>query len=129
MSERGAGLPRWSLSPVEVTARFADNPNGAADWFGPSAPQAPGAPADVAGRQWDFPSGYNLNIRTRSYEAISFADLRALADAYDLLRLVIETRKDQIERMNWSIRAKDGESRSGADCKNREIFRKARWRA
>jgi hypothetical protein len=57
MSERGAGLPRWSLSPVEVTARFGDSPNGAADWFGPSAPQAPGAPVDVAGRQWDFPSG------------------------------------------------------------------------
>ncbi len=64
MSERGAGLPRWSLSPVEVTARFSDRTNGAADWFGPSAPQAPGAPADVAGRQWDFPAGYNLNIRT-----------------------------------------------------------------
>ena len=122
MSERGAGLPRWSLSPVEVTARFAENPNGAADWFGPSAPQAPGAPADVAGRQWDFPSGYNLNIRTRSYEATSFADLRALADAYDLLRLVIETRKDQIERMNWAIRAKSGAKADPAQIARVERF-------
>jgi hypothetical protein len=122
MSERGAGLPRWSLSPVEVTARFSDSVNGAADWFGPSAPQAPGAPGDVAGRQWDFPAGYNLNIGTRSYEAISFADLRAVADAYDLLRLVIETRKDQIERMNWSIRARRGASADAAQIAKVEKF-------
>jgi len=108
MSERGAGLPRWSLSPAQATARFAQGASGAADWFGPSVPQAPGAPQDVAGRQWDFPSGYNLAVRARTYESISFSDLRALSDAYDLLRLVIETRKDQVERMTWSIRAKIG---------------------
>ncbi len=107
MTERGAGLPRWSLSPVEISARFG-GVAGAADWFGPSTPQAPSAPADVAGRQWDFPSGFNLNVTARSYEAFSFADLRLLADAYDLLRLVIETRKDQIERMTWTIRPKSG---------------------
>jgi hypothetical protein len=122
MTERGAGLPRWSLSPVEVTARFGDSPIGAADWFGPSEPQAPSAPAEVVGRQWDFPSGYNLNIRARSYEAISFADLRALADAYDLLRLVIETRKDQIERMNWSIRARFDASADKAQIAKVEKF-------
>jgi HK97 family phage portal protein len=32
--------------------------------------------------------------------------MRALADSYDLLRLVIETRKDQVERMRWNIRPK-----------------------
>lgn len=109
MTERGAGLPRWTLSPVEVTASFGGFER-AADWFGPSDPLAPGAPAEVAGRQWDFPSGYNLNVQARNYEAFSFSDLRMLADAYDLLRLVIETRKDQIERMNWDIRAKAGAS-------------------
>ena len=122
MTERGAGLPRWSLSPVEVTARLGDGANGAADWFGPSAPQAPGAPADVAGRQWDFPSGYNLNIRARPYEAVSFADLRTLADAYDLLRLVIETRKDQVERMHWCIRAKAGTNADAAQIAKVETF-------
>jgi hypothetical protein len=109
MTERGAGLPRWTLSPVEVTASFGGFER-AADWFGPSDPLAPGAPAEVAGRQWDFPSGYNLNAHARNYEAFSFSDLRMLADAYDLLRLVIETRKDQIERMNWGIRARAGAS-------------------
>jgi hypothetical protein len=122
MTERGAGLPRWSLSPVEISARFGGSVNGAADWFGPLDPQAPGAPVDVAGRQWDFPAGYNLNIRTRSYEAVSFADLRALADAYDLLRLVIETRKDQIERMNFAIRPKAGRVASPGEIARVENF-------
>jgi len=73
-------------------------------WFGPMQPLAPMAPAAVAGRQFDYPVGYNLTVTPRAEERISFAQLRALADSYDLLRLVIETRKDQIERLEWSIR-------------------------
>lgn len=78
----------------------------AGGWFGPLNAPAPSAPAAVAGRQFDFPSGYNLVTRPRAYEGTSFAELRALADSYDLIRLVIETRKDQIERLDWSIRAR-----------------------
>ncbi|MGN8097172.1 hypothetical protein [Methylobacterium sp. 22177] len=54
----------------------------------------PLAPAEVAGRRFDYPPGYNLNTTARAYEPVSFAQLRRLADGYDLLRLVIETRKD-----------------------------------
>src|SRR5487761_358804 len=78
----------------------------AGGWFGPLNPPAAQAPADVAGRQFDFPSGYNLVTRPRAYEGTSFAELRALADSYDLVRLIVETRKDQIERLSWSIRAR-----------------------
>ncbi|HKR20365.1 MAG TPA: phage portal protein [Stellaceae bacterium] len=78
----------------------------AGGWFGPLNAPAPNAPAAVAGRQFDFPSGYNLVTRPRAYEGTSFAELRALADSYDLIRLVIESRKDQIERLSWSIRAR-----------------------
>jgi hypothetical protein len=121
MTERGAGLPRWSLSPVEISASFGGFER-AADWFGPSDPQAPGAPAEVAGRQWDFPAGFNLNVTARSHEAFSFADLRQLADCYDLLRLVIETRKDQIERMTWAIRSKSGDGADAAQIARGEKF-------
>ena len=30
--------------------------------------------------------------------------LRALADSHDITRLAIETRKDQIEKLDWTIR-------------------------
>jgi len=122
MTERGAGLPRWSLSPAEFSARASASAQAPDDWFGPSTPINPSAPSDVAGRQWDFPAGYNLSTRARGYEPISFADLRALADAYDLLRVVIETRKDQVERMNWTIRAKPGRNADPADIARVEKF-------
>jgi hypothetical protein len=109
VSERGAGQPQWSLNPYEVSLSFAARQNAsasepAADWFGPLDPIAPGAPADVAGRQWDYPAGYNLWLQPRPYEPVTFGTLRQLADGYDLLRVVIETRKDQISRLAWSIK-------------------------
>ena len=77
-----------------------------ADWFGSLNPQRPSAPPEVVGRQLDYPTGYNLNILPRAYETVKFGDLRALADAYDVLRLVIETRKDQMARLEWAIKAR-----------------------
>lgn len=74
-----------------------------ADWFGPLNPLNPVAPAEVQGRRLDFPSGFNIEINPRANEAIKFPDLRALADGYDVLRLIIETRKDQMERQKWQI--------------------------
>ncbi len=76
-------------------------------WFGPQAPLPPMAPPDVAGRQFDYPFGFNLAIGPRVNEPTGFRELRALADSYDLLRSVIETRKDQIERLSWSIRPRN----------------------
>jgi len=110
MSEqiRGAGQPSWPLSPYQVQVTYGASAGIArgtgADWFGPLDPLRPIAPPDVAGRRFDFPPGYNLVTRPRAYEPVGFAELRGFADAYDLLRLVIETRKDQMERQRWRIR-------------------------
>ncbi len=73
-------------------------------WFGPQRPLPPQAPPEVKGRQFDYPFGSNLNYVPRSEGAISFAELRALADALPLLRAVIETRKDQIAAQNFTVR-------------------------
>src|SRR5271165_4306844 len=69
-------------------------------WFGPQQPLAP----QVKGRQFDYAFGANLNYIPRSEGGISFAELRALADALPLLRSVIETRKDQIAAQNFTVR-------------------------
>jgi hypothetical protein len=116
-----AGRPSWPLSPQSLSVTYGEaqfmSSTGearASGWFGPLKPLAPIAPKDIAGRQFDFPSGYNIATPPRAFEPISFADLRALAETYDLLRLVIETRKDQIERIAWSLRPRSGTCGPGA---------------
>lgn len=73
------------------------------NFFGPSQPLAPVAQDASEGRAFDYPVGVNLRVQPRNTEANSFATMRALADGYDLLRLVIETRKDQIKSFEWEV--------------------------
>lgn len=79
---------------------------GPETWFGPSQPMAPAA-QEVKGRVIDYPVGYNLTIAKRPYEGVTHDQMRALAENYDILRLCIETRKDQIERMSWKFKQRD----------------------
>jgi hypothetical protein len=103
--------------PAGAAASASERPNGPSEvqrqagqpgtdsnaWFGPGVPVSPVAPRDeVAGRQFDFQTGQNLSYTPRRYEGVSFALLRSMAE-YDLVRLAIETRKDQLSRVKWNI--------------------------
>lgn len=108
MPERAGRAGTYLQSPYEVHVVYPPPSAGgaasmAAEWFGPLGSLPPAAPADVASRQWDFPGGFNIQTMPRGGVGLSFATLRQLADGYDLLRLVIETRKDQVARMSWTI--------------------------
>ena len=92
------------------------------DWFGPGEPIAPMAQEQTAGRQFDYPVAYNTRYTPRSGEAISFAQLRGLADSCDVLRLVIETRKDQVAKLKWSVKPRDEKSQSDDRCRAIEDF-------
>lgn len=83
------------------------------DWFGPSQPLQTVAPqASVEGRSRDYPVAVNMSYTPKSNDGAvaTFPALRQMADAYDILRLVIETRKDQIGRFKWNVRRKDGKA-------------------
>ena len=118
MVDRTSGRASYALDPYQVSLSFAARQAnaGGGDWFGPLTPIAPTAPADVAGRQWDYPAGYNLALEPRPYSPVSFATLRQLADGWDLLRLVIETRKDQVARMAWSIKRRGAGAKPDGRC-------------
>jgi len=103
---RSRPIPKSIVARALEGVRYAITGVVPENWFGPMQPLAPMAPAEVAGRRFDYPTGYNLQYGARSYEPVSFADLRALADNCDILRLVIETRKDQIEAQEWDVRPK-----------------------
>jgi hypothetical protein len=100
-------LPPGVFQRLAAAARYAITGVGADTWFGPQQPLAPQAPPDVKGRQWDYPFGVNLSYVPRSDNGISFLELRALADALPLLRAVIETRKDQIAGLSYTVRSRD----------------------
>ena len=72
--------------------------------FSPGYPLAPRQREQV--RVWDFPAGYNTIYTPRTYEAVGFEELRALAENHDITRLAIETRKDQIEKLEWTIKSR-----------------------
>ena len=86
-------------------------------WMSAGQSLAPVASPVPVGRQFDFPVAINTQTQPRSTETIKFSDLRALADNYDLLRLAIETRKDQISKLGWVIKPKDSKKQPDNRCK------------
>lgn len=120
---------RTALEP-SLVQRVADGlryaltgttPRGA-DWFGPQQPIEPALDeqqaqdAGVAGRAFDYRVGFNVDLRPRSGEAVSFGQMRALAENCDLLRLVIESRKDQICCLPWAIQPRKEGAKPDARC-------------
>lgn len=103
----GTNIDQGLVARVIAGVKYAVSGVGPENWFGPGQPLAPQAQDKTEGRAFDYPVAYNLRTTPRAGETISFAALRSLADGYDLLRLVIETRKDQIESFEWEIVPKD----------------------
>lgn len=80
-------------------------------WMGPAQPIARVAPAGTQPRIWDYRFGQNIDYTPKSGEGYCYEVLKDLADGYDLLRMVIETRKDQVARVphSFKLRAQPGE--------------------
>ena len=78
--------------------------------FGPGVPLQP-LPGQVV-RVRDFGVSENTVITPRAYET-STKSLRAYANV-EIIRLCIETRKDQMEALSWSIKPKAKRTDSGA---------------
>lgn len=117
-----------SYQVPQVGVTYGNSGTGAG-WFGPGNPMSPQAPREVEGRAFDFPQGINLLTTTRAYEPVTYQTLRSFADSYDLLRLIIETRKDAMERLRWVIQLKDGTEKLTSQKKNKikeltKFFRK-----
>lgn len=91
-------------------------------WFGPNQPIA--AQEQEAKRRFQYPVGYNTTAMPRAYEGVSFLQLRAFADNFDILRLIIETRKDQIKALNFTVQNR---SNNGSKRKINNILQQLRY--
>lgn len=104
-----SGGLRTELSQGMVMTASGQVGQNKQEWFGPGNTLTPVAQEQAKGRTQDFPFAINTTInKPKTNEGISMQELRQIADAYDLLRLVIETRKDQISKLDWQIMKKDG---------------------
>jgi hypothetical protein len=100
----------WGSAPTvwgaqDIVAQFREVFQPGQGIFSPGYPLVPPEPERV--RLWDFPVGWNTIYTPRAYEPVGFEELRALAENHDITRLAIETRKDQIEKLEWSIKSRD----------------------
>lgn len=102
MSAQAAMMRQSPWGRVKAAVRYAIAGVLPDTWMSPSQPVAPVA-QEAFGRNRDYPVGYNLLYTPRGGEMTSFAQLRALADNCDLVRLAIETRKDQITSLQWNV--------------------------
>jgi hypothetical protein len=111
--QQGKGAPVYSYASTQNGGGTIGDITQFAPVFQPSgglfAPGYPMAPVDYERtRRYNFPVGLNYIYTPRSYEPIGFAELKALASD-DITRLCIETRKDQIEKLGWTIKPRDEE--------------------
>lgn len=114
-------LPKGLVQRITSGIKYVISGETPNDWFGPGQPLEPAA-QQVAGRTWDFDVALNINYTPRGTEGVSFEQLRALADNYDLLRLAIETRKDQIGSLSWDLQVKPGHVVTDAKIKQVKDF-------
>ena len=92
------------IARAAMGLRYLFTGQPAAQFFGPGEPMAPVAPVEVQGREFDYPFAHNLVPTVRSGELISMMQLRQLAETWDLLRTVIESCKDQVSKLKWTIK-------------------------
>ncbi|HUC76721.1 MAG TPA: phage portal protein [Vicinamibacterales bacterium] len=94
--------------------------------FPPQQPLQPIAQypdAAVVGRPWDYQVGRNTWVTPRTGEPIGFAALQALAQNYDVLRLLIERVKDKIVFDPWQIGPRNKKGKRDKRCDElEEVF-------
>lgn len=103
-----SSMPLAKRLTQAMTYGFTNN------FFSPMTP-IPAMEPQSAGRLFDYMAGYNLATRARRDSGIAFEQLRNFAQYYDLLRLVIETRKDQIGAYAWKIVPEDDDDAIGQE--------------
>ena len=112
-----AALGRTIRRSVRAAVRQEIESLRGKDWLSPQQPVQTFRPEDQAAdwRSWDYPPGYNVATTPRKYEPYTFAQLRWLARNLDLLREVIERRKNEVAKLPWQIVAREGTSASAND--------------
>lgn len=92
-------------------------------WFSPSQPLKPAQIGEMEARSYDYDMAQNINFTPRNGEMITYDQLKVFADMCDIVRIIIEKRKDQVSRFKYRFVVKD----DVAKVQNKETKRVAEF--
>jgi hypothetical protein len=115
-------IPQGMIDRLVRGVRYVVSGADPDGWFSPQQPLPPFAQDQAKGRQFDYQVGYNLQQVPKAQEGITFGQLRALADNLDILRLVIETRKDLMCKLKFEIKPINADKQADARCEEVQDF-------
>ena len=99
------GRSQYATSRPNQPPPWIDDVDMASVWYSPMEPVWPfGPPYYNVPREWNFPVGYNLNYVPQRLELMGM--LRGMRQSWGILSTIIETRKDQLLRVPWTIQVK-----------------------
>lgn len=115
---------KYSFDRPDQPPPFIDDVDMESIWYSPFEPVWPfGPPFYDRPREWDYPVGYNLNYVPQRLELVS--TLRGMRASWGVLATIIETRKDQLLRLPWTIQRRDKPRGSSAGVDElRKFFKK-----
>ena len=90
-------VPLASLAAAEASGQSFSSA------FSPGAPLSPFSGIGGEPRAWEFPSGYNIVSRADRDHRVSFDVLKDLIDNYDIARMAIGHRIDDVRSLDWSL--------------------------
>lgn len=116
---RGTQPSKYNNDRPNQPPPWIDDVNMSSIWYSPMEPVWPfGPPYYTRPREWNYPVGYNLNYVPQRLELMGM--LRGMRRSWGVLATVIETRKDQILRIPYTIKKRQGASSVGIDAAIKE---------
>ena len=76
--------------------------------FSPGTPLNPFSGIGGEPRGWDYRPGYNIISRPLRDSRVSFDTLKGIIDAYDVARMAIGHRIDDVRSLDWSVQPASG---------------------
>ena len=102
---QGSQPSQYNYARPNQPPPWIDDVNMASIWYSPFEPVWPfGPPYYTVPREWNFPVGYNLNYIPKRLELMGM--LRGMRQSWGVLATVIETRKDQLLQVPWTIQVR-----------------------
>lgn len=89
--------------PDDVWQSMNDQGMTTQNAWSPGTPLTPSQPFGSEPRQFGYMIGENIVQRPRSTEAISFDTMKSVIDNYDIARMCIEVRLDELRNLDWDI--------------------------